>query len=136
MFIFSIILSALLNIIVYDSKDFAEVDEDELEVVVADEFAQVQQIAEFYKTLPALKVRDEPTRPLGHGSMQYDDLDFEALINMRQQHQTKQATSGVCTRKSKPEKSTIRGQIIRKFHQALKEAQDEKAAGTGKLRDD
>ncbi|PPQ87308.1 hypothetical protein CVT25_002058 [Psilocybe cyanescens] len=131
--------SAALAIVTEETtiiKTFAEVDEEELEDVIADEFAQVQQATELYKNLPALKAYDEPTRPLGHGSAQYNDLDFEMLISMRQQHQTKQAATGVWTRKSKPVKGTIRGQIIREFHQALKEAQDEKAAGTGKLRDD
>ncbi|KAF8801615.1 hypothetical protein BYT27DRAFT_7261749 [Phlegmacium glaucopus] len=117
-------------------KRFAEVDEEELEDVVADEFAQVQQLTELYKSLPAPKIHNKQTRPLGHGSIQYDDLDFEMLVSMRQQHQTKQAASGVWTKKSKPAKDTMHGQIIREFHQALKEAQDEKAAGTGKLQDD
>jgi hypothetical protein len=128
-----------LNNTIFNSKTFAEVDEEELEVLRADEFAQVQQITKLYNTLPTLKIHDEPTRPLGLGSTQYIDLDFEMLINMRRQHQTKQAATGVRTKKFKPSSkngTSMRGQIIREFHQALKEAQDKKAVGTGKLRDD
>jgi hypothetical protein len=56
---------------------------------------------------------------------------------MRRKHQTKQAASGVRMRKTKASDDTsgLRGQIIRQFHEALKEAQNERAAGTGLERD-
>jgi hypothetical protein len=56
------------------------------------------------------------------------------LINMRRQHQTKQAATGVRTKKFKADSShetTMRGKIIREFHEMLKEAQDDVAIGTG-----
>jgi hypothetical protein len=51
--------------------------------------------------IPAIQLADDPSRPLDHGVMQYGDLDFEILINMRRQHQTKQAATGVRTKKFK-----------------------------------
>ncbi|KAF8150905.1 hypothetical protein B0H34DRAFT_156021 [Crassisporium funariophilum] len=71
--------------------------------------------------------------------MQYDDLDFEMLVDMRRQHQTKQATTGVRTRKFKEissNETTMRGKLIRELHEALKEAQDDVAIGTGANRRD
>jgi hypothetical protein len=70
--------------------------------------------------------------------MQYGDLDFEMLINMRRQHQTKQAATGVRTKKFKTDSShntTLRGKIIRELHEMMKEAQDDVAVGTGADRD-
>lgn len=85
--------------------------------------------------LPPIRVPDENSRPLGHGVTRYIDLDFEVLVEMRRKHQTKQAASGVRTKKTKVSGDTLRGQIIRQFYEALKEAQDERAAGTGMERD-
>jgi hypothetical protein len=73
----------------------------------------------------------------GHGnSPRYSSvyLDFEMLINMRREHQTKQAAIGVRTKKFKADSSdatTIRGKIIHELHEILKEAQDDMAIGTG-----
>jgi hypothetical protein len=50
---------------------------------------------------PAIQLTDDPSRPLGQCMMQYGDLDFEMLINMRRKHQTKQAAIGVRTKKLK-----------------------------------
>jgi hypothetical protein len=53
------------------------------------------------------------------------------MINMRRAHQTKHAATGIRTKKSKPTDGSIRGHILQEFHAALKEAQDERGAGTG-----
>jgi hypothetical protein len=84
-----------------------------------------------YKSLPLVRIPDEPSRPLGHGGLRSDDLNFEMMINMRRAHQTKHAATGIRTKKSKPTNGSIRGHILRQFHEALKEAQDEHGAGTG-----
>ena len=57
----------------------------------------------------------------------------EMLINMRRAHQTKHAATGIQTKKSKPTDGpeSMRGHILQKFYEALKEAQDERGAGTG-----
>ena len=90
---------------------------------------------EQYKNLPPVQVPDENSRPLGHGAARYDDLDFEMLVDTRRKHQTKQAASGTRTKKTKASGDTLRGQVIRKFNEALKAAQDEQAIGTGLERD-
>lgn len=84
-----------------------------------------------YNSLPVLRIPDEPSRPLGHGGLQSDDLNYEMMINMRRAHQTKHAATGIRTKKSKPTDGSIRGHILQEFHEALKEAQDELGAGTG-----
>jgi hypothetical protein len=93
---------------------------------------------EQYKKLLPVRVPDEISRPLGHGVAQYDDLDFGMLVEMRWKHQTKQAASGIRMKKTRlggSDDTTLHGQIIRQFHEALKEAQDERAAGSGLERD-
>lgn len=53
---------------------------------------------------------------------------------MRREHQTKQAATGVRTKKVKTDSSpetTMRGKIIRELHEVLKEVQDDVAIGTG-----
>ena len=84
-----------------------------------------------YQSLPVLRIPDEPSRPFGQGGLRPDDLNFEMMINMRRAHQTKHAATGIRTKKSKPTDGSIRGHILQKFHEALKEAQDERGAGTG-----
>jgi hypothetical protein len=96
---------------------------------------RVQEVSQLHNiSIHAIQLADDPSRPLGHGAMQYGDLDFEMLINMRRQHQTKQAAIGVRTKKFKANSSdttTIRGKIISELHEMLKEAQDDVAIGTG-----
>lgn len=116
-------------------KPFATINEEELETLDSEEYIQARHAMEQYKMLPPVRVPDENSRPLGHGASRYDDLDFEMLVEMRRKHQTKQAASGVRTKKIKTSGDTLRGQIIRQFHEALKEAQDERGAGTGLERD-
>jgi hypothetical protein len=99
--------------------------------VVSEEYIQTQKAVNVYKSLPVVRIPDEPSRPLGHGGLRSDDLNFEMMINMRRAHQTKHAATGVRTKKSKPTDGSIRGHILQEFHEALKEAQDEHGAGTG-----
>ena len=87
--------------------------------------------------MPPVQLQDEPAQPFGHGVLTLDTLDFKALIHMRRAHQTRQADKGVRTRHSREEsedkktKPTLLGKIIHQFHEALKEAQDDQAIGTG-----
>ncbi|KAF8797488.1 hypothetical protein BYT27DRAFT_7237241 [Phlegmacium glaucopus] len=118
------------------SQMFAEHDDSEImEDVISDEYMRTQQFLNSFNTLPAVQALDAPTRPLGYGTLTHDDLTFEMLINTRRQHQTKQATSGVRTHLSRTtcdDKSTsLRRQIIQQLHDALKQAQDDVALGTG-----
>ncbi|KAF8167513.1 hypothetical protein B0H34DRAFT_854442 [Crassisporium funariophilum] len=116
-------------------QQFSVTDEDELEEVVSDEYPRIQELSRLQNlSIPAVLLADEPSRPLGHSSVQYGDLDFDMLIDMRRQHQTKQAATGVRTKKFKEQsdhETTMRGKIIRELHETLKEAQDDIAIGTG-----
>ncbi|KAJ7138789.1 hypothetical protein C8R43DRAFT_845311, partial [Mycena crocata] len=63
-------------------------------------------------------------------------IDFDYLVELRRRHQTIQAARGVRTRvvgtsnSEKAKETSLRQQLIRKFHLALKEEQD-RAVGTG-----
>lgn len=104
---------------------------------MAEEFVEIRRLTD---GLPALNLPDEPAKPLGRGVVSFADLDFKALVDMRCSHQTHQAATGVRTRQSQDSADshrdgkktvTLKRQIIRQFHEALKESQDDKAIGTG-----
>jgi hypothetical protein len=80
--------------------------------------------------LPAVQLPDQSSRPFGAGIVTPGDLDFQALVEMRRQHQTKHAMTGVRKRQSNS-RSTIRSNILQQFHSALRAAQDDTAVGTG-----
>jgi hypothetical protein len=77
--------------------------------------------------LPPVQFQDEAAQP----------IDFKALIEMWCAHQTRSADKGVHTRHSRGEmedqkkNKTLLRRIIHQFHEALKEAQDNLAIGTG-----
>jgi len=110
-----------------------EDDSDILDQVISEEYEHVQEVNRIQDALPVLRLRDDATRPLGYGSINHGQLSFDTLVDMRRRHQTKQASQGVRTKLSKPttENPSMRANIIREFHNALKEAQDEAAVGTG-----
>ncbi|KAF9481696.1 hypothetical protein BDN70DRAFT_991713 [Pholiota conissans] len=118
--------------------NFSDVDDSEkLEEVITSEYSEVQaMIRRFNRPLPPLRLPDQPTTTvIGRGTLKFDRLDFDTLVQMRRNHQTKQAAQGVRTKLTKPtneDKSTaLRSKILREMHGALKEAQDEAAMGTG-----
>ena len=45
-------------------------------------------------SLPRVHTADEATRPLGQGSLQAEDMNFDIMVDMRRAHQTKQAATG------------------------------------------
>ena len=102
--VFYILFSFLANF--FSRKSFATIDEDseELESLISEEYVQARHAMEQYnlktRKLPPVRIADENSRPLGHGAAQYNDLDFEMLVEMRQKHQTKQAASGVRMKKT------------------------------------
>lgn len=123
-------------LIICYSHCIAEIDEEKSEELLAEEFSELQDIAHM---LPMVDIPDERSKPFGLGEATYDTLDFEALVNMRRDHQTYQAAHGVRTKQSPTDDETkitmtLRRQIIRELHQALKESQDDKAVGTGSER--
>ncbi|KAF8209530.1 hypothetical protein K438DRAFT_1503605, partial [Mycena galopus ATCC 62051] len=83
-------------------------------------------------------IKIEVSKPLGQGSATAQSLDFDHLVELRRRHQTIQATRGVRTRTvdsgnaEKQKERSLRQQLIRKFHEALKEDSEQgKATGTG-----
>jgi hypothetical protein len=121
------------------SHNFADADDSaRIEEVISNEYSQIQAIQTqiLRWPLPPLQLPDEPTsNKIGHGTLSFEKLNFDTLIQMRRQHQTKQAAQGVQTKVSNPvnkDNSThLRNEILREMHSALKEAQDESAVGTG-----
>lgn len=72
---------------------------------------------------------DVPSKPLGLGRLSVQNLDFTALIELRRSHQTRQAATGVRTRKlgthSKSSAVTsMRHEVARKLREILKEDSD------------
>jgi len=120
--------------LIFHSQDFSFIDPEEEDMVAGEEYIQIQKLKELRgpqkPELPSLHIGDVVSKPFGYGSIDSTDLDFKILIDMRRQHQTKQAFSGVCKRLIN-KTSKIRSTIIQEFHSALKEAQDETAIGTG-----
>ena len=112
------------------SQRFAAIDDEELEQVTSEEYVQVQQLSALCNMICGLNLPDQLSRPLGHGETKISELDFDILINMRHNHETKQAVSGVRQRKAHNSTNSIRTQLMQEFHSMLRDAQDEMAAGT------
>jgi hypothetical protein len=85
-------------------RSFSEIDDNATEDVIEEEYKQTQCTLETLRTLvlPPLKLPDDSIKPIGYGSLQYTQLDYKALIDIRRNHQTKQAATGVRTRKTDP----------------------------------
>ncbi|KAG6818744.1 hypothetical protein H0H93_002181 [Arthromyces matolae] len=122
------------------AQHFSEIDEDELNEFLAEEFTTVSHIKNLLD-LPSIEAPDEPMKPLGQGHITVEQLDFKALVDMRRSHQTEQARKGVRTRQlvsgtsndddPTQTRSKIRRDLIQQFHAALREAQDMQGVGTG-----
>ena len=97
-------------------QQFTVIDDNKLEEVVLDEYTHIQDASQLHDiSIPAVQLADNPSQPLGHNAMQHGDLDFEKLITMKHQHQTKQAATGVHTRKFKADSSQLETTILRHF---------------------
>ncbi|KAF4618011.1 hypothetical protein D9613_012841 [Agrocybe pediades] len=124
------------------NKKFGTIDEEEMEDVVAQEYRSIRDCAAAVDPIPTLRLLqlpDDVSKPFGSGSLQHGDLGFDMLVKNRRRHQTKQAATGVRTRKTEPQNSKsdeLLGSIVQQFHRALREAQDDQALGTGKLRNE
>lgn len=123
---------------IHPSQATADIDEEKIEEILAEEYLELRGIVD---QLPGIDMPDEAAKPFGLDEGTFDSLDFGALVAMRRAHQTYQAAHGIRTKQSPDEtdettkkKVTLRRRIIRKFHEALRESQDEQAVGTGKER--
>ena len=91
----------------------------ETEDLIAQEYLEVQNDV---NRLRELAIDDETSKPLGKGTVTYQDLDFHALIEMRFQHQTRQAAAGVRTkdrRQNENPAETLRKKIIRRCYKKI-----------------
>ncbi|KAJ6605413.1 hypothetical protein DFH09DRAFT_1067684 [Mycena vulgaris] len=79
--------------------------------------------------LPPLSV-SEPSKPLGRGSATAATINFDYLVELQRRHQTIQAARGVRTQildssnSDRAQAESLRQQLTRKLHLALKEEQD------------
>ncbi|KAJ7245054.1 hypothetical protein C8J57DRAFT_1082457 [Mycena rebaudengoi] len=126
--------SAALALSADDMMKIHTSNENEAEIL--DELAAEEQgsIRALIDAVPDLSTT-EPTKPLGRGSATADTVDFDYLVELRRRHQTVQAARGVRTRvldwsSDKAQEASLRQQLTKRLHLALKEDQD-KAAGTG-----
>jgi hypothetical protein len=100
------------------------------EKLIAEEYVQVRATANY---IHDIILDDQPSKPLGSNSTTFEDLDLDALVEMRRRHETRQAAMGVKTRNNStalPEESK-RAKVIQRLHQVLKETQEDIAIGTG-----
>lgn len=86
--------------------------------------------------LPALLTEDSRNNSVAILNPNFDLLDLSALVQMRRLHQTRQATKGVRTKQhpqdsSVTEAAMLRRQLIRRFHEVLRENQEVRAVGSG-----
>jgi hypothetical protein len=113
------------------SHSIPDPDAEILDEIVAEEQANIM----LGTKLPPVSV-SEPSKPLGRGSATAATIDFDYLVELRRRHQTIQAARGVRTRildspkSDRAQAESLRQQLTRKLHLALKEEQD-LAAGTG-----
>jgi len=104
-----------------------------MENLISEESIQVQELSKLCSTqihLPEVQIPDKSSRPLSLRNLKNSDLDFQALIEMRHQHQIKQASSGVWTQQA-TKTSSLCSKLIQEFYSALKTAQDETPIRTG-----
>ncbi|KIM79928.1 hypothetical protein PILCRDRAFT_73649 [Piloderma croceum F 1598] len=107
-----------------------DADEEQMEELIAEEYRHIKEALSF--NFPSARI-DEVVQPLGYGATNpnFDEVDFDVLVRMHRQHQTHHATMGVWTKgtseKQLPDAQkniSLRQQIIRRFHEVLKEEQD------------
>ncbi|KAF8172221.1 hypothetical protein K438DRAFT_1851749 [Mycena galopus ATCC 62051] len=114
-------------------QEFAQVDEQLEDEIVGSEYATLQDtFASVAAALPAVQLSSEPSTRL----TSFDTLDFKVLVRQRKEHQTRQAARSARVKNSRPDDEpsaappeSMRCQILRKYHELLKEDQS-KAAGT------
>ncbi|KAJ6459147.1 hypothetical protein C8R47DRAFT_1028273 [Mycena vitilis] len=119
-------------------QEFQQVDEDLEEEILGEEFTTLRDTMASLAALPAVQLPSEPSKPFGHGtSTTFATLDFKALIRQRTAHQTREAAHSARVKTTAdgddetddipvPKESTRR-QILRKYHELLKESDQTRA---------
>jgi hypothetical protein len=117
-------------------------NDDDIESIMMEEFsyledARVQHSDPLRVAKPAAQPPIASSHELfGQPSDPSGELNLEALVNLRRQHQTKQAERGVCTRRkatpSTPNTSTLKTEIFKAMLQLLRQyVEDGRGVGTG-----
>ncbi|KAJ7488492.1 hypothetical protein B0H11DRAFT_2406543, partial [Mycena galericulata] len=125
-------------------QQFQEPNDELMEEILGDEYVTIQETLASVATtraLPSVQIPSEVSKPFGRGAnADFANLDFKALINQRKQHQTRQAATCARIKQADPSgdspvasEESLRRQILRKFHEILKEDQS-RAVGTGVVR--
>jgi hypothetical protein len=109
------------------------ISEEDVEEFIAEDRRHIENATNPQLPMPDI---EEVSKPFGFGENEpsHRRLDFQSLVDMRRWHQTLQAAHSVRTKSehgtvNKGELS-IRQQLIRRFHEVLKEQQDH-AISTG-----
>jgi hypothetical protein len=115
------------------SHSAQEVPNEVMDELIAEEQRNMGIVESALSKVTPLSV-SEASKPLGRGSATAETITFNHLVELRRRHQTIQAARGVRTRvvdttAEKAKGASLKQQLIRKFHLALKEEQDQ-AAGT------
>ncbi|KAG2145165.1 hypothetical protein DEU56DRAFT_899942 [Suillus clintonianus] len=112
-------------------RKFAEDEDEDDTEICAHEFAQIEHCL----SLPAVRLADNLSKPMGLGTFPIQALDIDALVRIRSNHETEQAKKGIRT--GRAQLNDIAGNVlserrrlIREFQVVLKEQQG-RAIGTG-----
>ncbi|KAJ7783922.1 hypothetical protein DFH07DRAFT_764292 [Mycena maculata] len=109
-----------------------EPDDELAEEIVGDGYITLQEtLASITTPLPPVQLPSEVSKPFGRGPItSFENLDFKALVRLRKEHQTRQAANCARVKHASSEddssvaaEESTRRQILRKFHEILKEDQ-------------
>ncbi|KAF8148818.1 hypothetical protein B0H34DRAFT_735383 [Crassisporium funariophilum] len=100
------------------------------EEITTEEYMDVQAAT---ARIHDIVTNDQPSKPLGSNAVVFEELDLDALIEMRRRHETRQAAMGVKTRNPSTtlSKATKQAKLIQRLHLVLKETQEDTTIGTG-----
>src|ERR1700677_1860177 len=102
-----------------------DIDEDEVEEIIAEDRCNISKALQL--KISPVDAPDEDAQPLGFGDMNPDftTLDLSPLVDWQLQHQSRHAAVRVRTRVGEQLQTkadiSIRRQLIRRFHEVLKQ---------------
>ena len=105
-----------------------EISEEEADEMLAEDRRHINET--LHINIPPIHVDNENSQPFGFGGTRTDinALNLDTLVEWRLQHQTQHAALGVRTKlggaKEETSELSIRRQLIRRFHEVLKQEQN------------
>jgi hypothetical protein len=124
----------LLSCILFHSHELPEPDGEAMATVLSDKCAHV--VSSIAACLVPVNAPDEPTNVFDINSSDLSALSFDKLMNLRRQHQTRQAATSIRTKTTsgshqvQKQAPTERQLLLRRLNEVIKE-QQEKGTGTG-----